>query len=376
MPMATSRCTAGWSSLRLPEPRSAVNFVVDASLSAVERLSLAESLLERRSLTAAGQAYNEAEAAGADPDRCSAGRWDLAMLAGRFEDAWRESDEIRRRGGHDPHRFWNGEAIDGRRVIVRSLHGLGDAVQMFRYAPLLSARAAEVIYEVPPRMVPLARSFRGVENVITWGEDASHAPGWDLQVEITELPYVFRTTVDQLPIAQTYLELPEATVRAAADAMGRRQCPRVGIVWACGDWNPQRNVPLQLLEPLLRTTGLEFWSLQGNGSADQAWGMPVRDERELCDGLVPLAAVVANLDLVITPDTLAGHLAGALGKPAWLMLQYAADWRWMVQREDSPWYRSVRLFRQPAPGNWESVVQKIQVRLSKYLQAGDSALLF
>lgn len=351
--------------------------VIDMRISASERLADAEKLLDNRSLAEARTAFDEAEAAGADPDRCSAGRWETAMLSGRFEDAWRESDAIRRRAGDDPHRFWSGEPIDGRRVIVRCLHGLGDAVQMFRYAPLLRQRAAEVIYEVPPRMVPLVRYFDGVDNVITWGEGAPrNPPAWDLQIEVTELPYLFGTTVADLPIAERYLNLPQEIVQATARALGPKQRPRIGLVWACGDWNPQRNVPLNLLEMLVRDQRFEFWNLQGSGSADEARELPVRNERTLCEGLLQLAALIANLDLVITPDTLAAHLAGVLGTPAWVMLQYAADWRWMVQRKDTPWYRSLRLLRQTTPGDWRDVVLKLQHRLQLYLQTGQAALLF
>lgn len=326
----------------------------------------AEQILLQRDLVCARHAYDEAERAGADPDACSAGRWDISMLGGSFEDAWRESDAILNRGRADPHRFWHGDAIDNRKVIVRSLHGLGDAVQMFRYAGLLSSRAANVVYEVPPQLVSLARCFKGIEEVVTWGEQAPVAPPhWDVQVEITELPYLFRTTAEQLPIAAQYLALPGSLIDSTARAMGRKDRPRVGLVWSCGEWNRDRSVPLSLLAKLLEDQSVEFWNLQGNGASAEAAEPPLRYEPELSEGLLPLAALIANLDLVITPDTLAAHLAGALGKPTWVMLQYAADWRWMVDREDSPWYPSLHLVRQPTPGDWESVIDMIRWRLAK-----------
>lgn len=335
-------------------------------------LAQAEQLLVKRDLIRARRAFDEAEAAGADPDRCSAGRWNTAMLDGLFEDAWRESDAIRQRGEADPYRFWQGEPIDGRRVIVRSLHGLGDAVQMFRYAGRLRARAARVMYEVPPGMVALARCFRDADQVIAWDQRAAtDLTDWDVQVEITELPYLFRTSLDQLPIAGEYLHLPRSLVESTAQAMRRTERARVGVVWACGDWNPARNVPLSVLSRLLDSEDCEFWNLQGNGSAAEAYDLPLHYEPDLCEGLLPLAALIANLDLVITPDTLAAHLAGALGRPAWVMLQYAADWRWMLEREDTPWYSSLRLFRQPSPGDWQSVVESVRLQLAHCFQATD-----
>jgi hypothetical protein len=338
---------------------------------ATDWLYRAEEMLDGRRLSEACEIFHQAEAMGASPDRCGSGRWMTAMLRGDFEAAWRESDAIRMRGTPDPHRFWNGEDLRGARVMVRCLHGFGDAVQMLRYAPWLREIASRVIFEVPQRMLSLAPLFRGVDEVITWGEAAPEMPPeWDVQVEVTELPYLFRTTLDDLPITTHYLALPDATVQQTADAMGSAAKPRIGLVWASGEWNPERSIPLALFEPMICESSVEFWSLQGDVAAAEAepWidaGM-VRDATAICgDGLVALAATIANLDLVITVDTLAAHLAGALGKPAWVMLQYAADWRWMTARDDTPWYPMVRLFRQPKPGDWSGTVAAVQEALSK-----------
>lgn len=314
----------------------------------------AERLLDQRDVPAALAAFNAAEAAGAHPNRCVAGRWLAAMLLGDFEQAWRENDRLRARNVPDPHRFWQGEDLRGARVIVRCLHGFGDAVQMLRYAPLLRGLAASVVFEVPPRLVPLAPFFDGVDNVITWGDSApAIPPAWDVQLEIMELPYIFRTTLAALPIARDYLRLPPSLIQQTA-AMTQTTRLRVGIVWAGGEWNPARSLPLTLLKPVLDTPGCEFWNLQGGPPAAQAVASGMS---AICgDGLLQLAATIAQLDLVITVDTLAAHLAGALGKPAWLLLLHAADWRWMNARDDAPWYPSLRLFRQPAPGDWAGVV--------------------
>jgi hypothetical protein len=325
------------------------------SASAQELLETAECLLDERAIDDAWQAFFEAELAGANLDRCSAGRWQVAMLRGDFEAAWKESDAIRRRGAHGAECLWSGEPIDGKRVIVRCLHGFGDAVQMLRYAPRLAGRAAQVVYETNPRFTALARCVEGVEEVITWSDPQ---PEWDLQLEVMELPYIFRTTANDLPIAQRYLRLPEEQLERAGDRLGPRLRPRVGLVWTCGDWNPSRNVPVEALEAL-RGVDVELWNLQSLSSMELPL-LKMRDGGQIADGLVPLASVIAHLDLVITPDTLAAHLAGALGKPAFVMLQYAADWRWMADGVDSPWYSSLRLFRQRAPGDWAGVVRAVR----------------
>ena len=212
-------------------------------------LQAAEALLAERNLPAARAAFQRAFESGCELDRCSAGLWLLLMLEGDFEAAWQQSDAIRARGTQDPHRFWNGVIPAGAHLIVRSLHGLGDAVQMLRYAPRLQAIAASVIYEVPANFVALARCFAGVEQVITWGEGAPNpAPAWTQQVEINELAYLFRTVIADLPIAERYLELPASLVAQAHSTMGSRRRPRIGVVWAAGDWNPR---------PLARTRRLQ-----------------------------------------------------------------------------------------------------------------------
>jgi hypothetical protein len=330
--------------------------MVEGSARAAELLEQAERLLDERIVDEAWVSFLSAERAGADPDRCSAGKWQVAMLHGNFEAAWQASDAIHSRGTQGPDGLWSGEAIDGKRVIVRCLHGFGDAVQMVRYAPLLAQRAAHATWEVAPGLLPLMGCFPGVADAITWADPDR---GWDVQVEVMELPYLFRTTAGDLPIAQTYLQVSEEQLKLTRQQLGARSRPRIGLVWTCGDWNPSRNVPLDQLQPLAEMD-VELWNLQSKSSVDICALLNLRDGRDMTDGLIPLAAMIATLDAVITPDTLAAHLAGALGRPAFVMLQFAADWRWMMGRADTPWYPSLRLYRQPARGDWASVVQAIK----------------
>lgn len=267
-------------------------------------------------------------------------------------------------------------------MIVRCLHGFGDAIQFFRYAPQLEAMAGAVVWEVPPEMLQLARYFRGVERVVTWidhptnedpflgipGEDTARQP-WDVQMETMELPCLFQTRLADLPIATDYLRLPRKLAASVHAGMGTASAPRIGLVWAAGEWNQSRSVPLDLLPRLLETGGCEFWNMQG-GPGQHFTGLDKLRDSELChSGILALASVIEQFDLVITVDTLAAHLAGALGVEAWVMLQYAADWRWMMDRDDSPWYPSLRLFRQPSPGNWAAVLHAVQYELQEWLQS-------
>lgn len=342
----------------------------ETRLALEKQIEIAERLLQERRVTEAMAAFDAAEAMGADEDGCSAARWMAAMLGGNFEVAWRESDDIRARGGPDPHQFWMGEDPHGKRVIVRCLHGFGDAVQFLRFLPRLNAVAEQVIVEVPPRMLSLAPYLDGVGEVISWGEKApQRAPEWDMQVEVMELPYLFRVHEAELPVATNYLQVPGACVLEAGRAMGDRRGLRVGLVWAAGEWNPARSLPLECFGDLVRSGAAEFWSLQGgdtSGAAEDWLRAGLLRDASICgDGLSVLAAVIANLDLVITVDTLAAHLAGSMGVPVWVLLQHAADWRWMTERSDSPWYPRLRLFRQVREGDWKGVMERLQPELLK-----------
>ena len=342
-----------------------------SSFDSVENLlQLAEALLQRREVPDAIAAFDRAEAAGAAADRCAGSRWIAHMLAGDFAAAWGESDAIRGRGAADPHRFWQGEDVRGKRLILRCLHGYGDAVQFLRYAPWLRELTSRLVVEVPPAMAEIASCFAGIDQVVTWGSGAPvPPPEWDLQVEVMELPYLFRTQPGELPIAQAYLHLPDNVRRQAAQAIVSSTVPRVGLVWAAGEWNAARSLPMLLLQPLLRDSACEFWSLQGGG-ARWEWrasgSFHVRDAACCGEGILPLAAAIAQMDLVITVDTLAAHLAGALSKPAWVLLQHAADWRWMIGCSHSLWYPSLRLFRQPTPGDWESTLTSVRQELASW----------
>jgi hypothetical protein len=304
-----------------------------------------------------------------DNNRRAAERWTSAMLRGDFLAAWNESDAIRSRGLPDPHRFWQGESLIGKRVMIRCLHGFGDAIQFLSYAPRLRTIAARVLVECSPRAVDLIRCLPGIDEVLAWGDTI---PPWDAQIELMELPYIFRTTIADLPIAIEYLHLPGMQRELAAQALSAAApTPRIGLAWSAGDWNPLRSIPLPMLKPVLDRDGCEFWNLQG-GDVREQWQTLLARSR-LCDtpaladaGLVPLAAIIAHLDLVITVDTLAAHLAGALGIPCFLMLQHAPDWRWMLDREDSPWYPSLRLIRQPAPSDWASIIVKLECALAEW----------
>lgn len=343
-----------------------------------EALANAESLLEQRLLSESLICFDQAERQGADPDRCAGGRWMTSALQGNLTAAWVESDAIRRRNAPDPNRLWQDEDPSGKRVILRCLHGFGDSVQLLRLAPRLRSLCSRLVVECAPRAVDLLRCLPGIDEVISWDEVAPASPTfWDVQLELMELPYVLRISLADLPISTGYLRLPPSELHRASRAIGScndsRAVPNIGIVWSSGDWNPSRSIPFELLAPILSRNDCQCWNLQGGPIRNQWHSLDspsLHDTPLLADsGLVPLAAVIARLDLVITVDTLAAHLAGALNIPCLLLLQYAADWRWMVHRNDSPWYPSLRLLRQAVSGDWSDVVRNLDCALNEWLAA-------
>ncbi len=349
----------------------------EADLTGDALANVAEAALAQGDLPRALALFNTAEPHVQDADRCAGGRWMAHMLLGNFAAAWRESDAIRQRGRPDPHRFWNGEDLRGKRLMLRSLHGFGDAVQMFRFLPRLQACARELIVEVPPRLVDLAPYFTGMGRVITWGAEApAVTPPWDVQMEVMELPYALRVTAEELEPRQGYLQLPQSMRSHVQQVMRPAQRPRVGVVWSAGHWNPSRSIPFGTFGSLLDVSSVEFWSLQGDGEgrywASAGQDGARRDVYEVGDGILSLAAVIEQLDLVITVDTLAAHLAGALGVPCWVLLQQQADWRWMAAREDSPWYPSLRLWRQHVHGDWMSLLQRVRAALQTWVAAAET----
>jgi hypothetical protein len=288
------------------------------------------------------EAFYAAEQHGADADRCAGGRWHCWMLKGNFHQAWKESDAIRHRGAPDPNRFWNGDDFTGKRVIVRCLHGYGDAIQMLRYAPVLRQRARYLTLEVPPQLYGLAQCFPAVDDVVYWSDISP----WEVQMEVMELPYIFRASTTTVPLQIPCLALPHSAVADARMRIATRNKPRIGIFWMGGRWNPSRSLPFSALRPLLRTEGLSFWSLQRtheNLAWNDFWLSRNARPNTCAEGLLSLAAMIQQMDLVITIDSIAAHLAGALSTPVWTLLPRYADWRWMLHRSSSPWYPTMRL---------------------------------
>jgi len=267
-----------------------------------------------------------------------------------------------------PEKKWLGnEDVRGRTILICSDEGFGDTLEFARYVPLLAARGADIALMVQPALCPLLAGLPGVSRCIPFG--TTDLPPFDLHCPIMSLPLAFGTMLDTIPPAGYLPPLPPARVQVWAKRLGMHDRLRVGLVWS---GNPKqgndrnRSMPLATLAPLLDLDAT-FISLQKDVRPDDRALLETRDEIiDLTSGIadfVDTAALIENLDLVITVCTSVAHLAGTLGRPTWVMLPYVGDWRWLTERSDSPWYPAVRLFRQDSTYDYASVVARVRTEL-------------
>jgi hypothetical protein len=345
-------------------------------------LRQAEAAYVQNRFAEALRAYDGLVREGEAPEAHAHERWICAMKLGAFERAWRETDQTeslrRTQPGFNenapPHerRVWNGASITNRRLHVHCYHGLGDTLQFIRYIPLLSEVAASVTVEVQPRLLPLLDSFQRFARIVPAGVRGGtdgDASAFDVELELMELPYVFRTWLDSVPAAVPYLQIPPDTCYLRwleLTRLGlRSEAFNVGLVWSSGEWNPQRNVSLRELASLGQIPRVKFFSLQRGMWESELFveGWRITSTEHATGTAMDTAAAILNLDLIITVDTMVAHLAGALGKTVWTLLPYCCDWRWMAERNDTPWYPTMRLFRQQRPGDWREVITRVRQQL-------------
>ena len=280
--------------------------------------------------------------------------WVRAMREARFAEAWALSDAVL--ATRDPAQrddpavdyhlrwVWDGRALDGRDVLVRCYHGLGDTIQFARFLPLLAERAASVTLEVQPRLAGLFDGMPGIDAIVPF-DPARPLPPRAADVEITELAFALRMPPGAAPP-------PYLFARPAALPPGT-----VGLCYDAGDWDRQRCVPPALLAPLCaRAPCVTLVPQPTTLDLLNPAGCPFDMEAT--------ASLVAGAALVVTVDTMIAHLAGAMGRPVWLLLKADPDWRWSPDSAESPWYPSMRVYVQPRPGDWGSVVERVARDLS------------
>ncbi len=303
----------------------------------------------------------------------------LLLRQGRFEEGWKcleARNWYTALAAQLECPRWQGEAVSGKSVLIVYEAGHGDVIQFCRYADLLKSQGATLITLIcHPPLKTLMEGLASVDAVIPFDEKLPES-GWDFWTPLLSIPYHCKTRIDTIPAKIPYLSArPDLIAKWAA------QLPqdgiRVGLVWKGSsrfENDADRSLPsLDVLSPLVALADVRFVSLQKGAGEDEALrppeGLSLTHVGSQLTDFSDTAAVVSNLDLVISVDTAVAHLAGALGKPCWVLLpDYKTDWRWLTHRTDSPWYPGMRLFRQPAMGDWGSVVAEVAAALAQWKQ--------
>jgi Glycosyltransferase family 9 (heptosyltransferase) len=299
-------------------------------------------------------------------------RFDLSetlLQLGEYERGWREYRHRYRL----PHTSslerkiqcprWDGRPLEGRRILLHDEQGFGDTFQFLRFVPRVKERGGHVILEVHPKLLGLARTLSGCDHLI--GRDRV-PPAFDLHCELMNLPMALGLRLADLPGAVPYLKADPALVDRWRERLAALPRPLVALTWAGSPSNAhdrKRSLSLARLAPLAAVDGVTFVSTQKGPKAAQAetppHGMRLVDLGEEVRNFDDTAAVLSVVDLLVSIDSSPVHLAGALGRPVWTMLPFVAEWRWLLAREDSPWYPTMRLFRQPSRRDWPAVLERV-----------------
>ncbi len=260
---------------------------------------------------------------------------------------------------------WDGQPLNGKTILVLPEQGFGDTLQFARYMPHIKARGGRVLLGYRPALTHLLSTCKGVDQIV------KVLPPHDVHVAPMSLPFIFQTSPETIPTDVPYLSVPPGVgENITKEIMRHRNVLRIGLAWKGGpknsDVSHKRSLRPDQLKDLLCIPDVKFFSLpRWDGDLDVSSLPPgaVTDLGLCLSDLNETAAAIQALDLIISVDTTVVHLAGALGKPVWTLLPFISDWRWMLDREDSPWYPTMRLFRQPKPGNWVSVIGRVAEEL-------------
>ncbi len=299
----------------------------------------------------------------------------ILLLTGRFNEGWTEYEwRLSMRGRH-PRFFaqprWDGTPLGEKTILVYDEQGYGDTFQFIRYLPLVKAKGGYIIFECHKEYYHnLLCGQKCIDKIIEWSQKPSVQ--FDVHIPLASLPKIFGTELSTIPADVPYISITPELVGKWKVRMNSDSYFKIGIVWAGSTGHKEdcaRSCSLADFTYLTTVKKISLYSLQKGSRAEQSLnppeGMNIVDLHNELNDFTDTAAVIENLDLIISVDTAVAHLAGALAKPVWTLLPYVPDWRWLLEREDSPWYPTMRLFRQPEPGNWKAVMERVAGELSK-----------
>ncbi|HVT87538.1 MAG TPA: tetratricopeptide repeat protein [Tepidisphaeraceae bacterium] len=286
--------------------------------------------------------------------------------AGWAEHGWRwQMKELIGTHQRLAHPQWTGEPLNGKRLFLHAEQGFGDTLQFVRYLPLAAQRGATIILACQRELVRLLKTMEGIAEILTEGDPL---PSFDVHCPLLSLPGIFGTTEETIPVNIPYLKADEVlSSRWRKRVEQYSEKLKVGITWsgsATFKLNHRRSVTLDMLSPLFDIENVQFFSLQKGETSSQTKGTHVIDWTDELIDFAETAALIDNLDLVISVDTSVVHLAGALGKRVWVLLGISPDWRWLRDRTDSPWYPAMRLFRKSRMNDWTSVIDQVAQELA------------
>ncbi|MBC8352347.1 MAG: tetratricopeptide repeat protein [Planctomycetes bacterium] len=343
-------------------------------------VGLANVLEDTHRFEAAMASYDEAIRLNPDNSEARFARGLALLRRGEFEKGWREYEWrwrtklLQDRDLQVPR--WMGEPLQGRTILIHAEQGLGDTIQFVRYLPLVKAAGARVLFAADSRLQRLLEHIDSIDVFVPLGNEM---PAFDLHAPLLSLPHVFTTTLDEIPANGPYLTADAELVADWQTRLAKHKSFTVGVSWR---GNPEhrrddaRSIPIEHFQELSEVAGITLISLQyqsGLSPDEESTDDRIVNFSELLDRdagpFMDTAAIIKNLDLVVSCDTAVAHLAGALGVPVWLALDHAADWRWMHRRGDSPWYSTMRLFRQSTAGDWNGVFAKLRAALLEQAEA-------
>jgi tetratricopeptide (TPR) repeat protein len=360
-------------------------------------INMGAALNEQGELGKADECFRQAMAIDPNNVRARLNRSCLRLLQGDLVGGWPDYEMRLALRGVVPRSFqqprWDGSPLDGKTIFIHAEQGLGDTLLCIRYVRLVKERGGLVVLECQPSLVPLLEGVAGIDQIVPQGQpgntgaDASQLPHFDVHIPLMSLPGVFGTTMSTIPGDVPYLRADPELIDRWRRELAALDGFKIGIAWQGNPQNArdrQRSVPLNCFEPLARLQGIRLVSLQKGLGTEQLIGgigklpnssqlepgliaspsqvgpiIDFGDRLDASGAFLDTAAVMLNLDLVVTVDTAVAHMAGALGVPTWVVLPFTPDWRWLLERSDSPWYPTLRLFRQKRTGEWGEVFERI-----------------